>query len=264
MYQLPHGPARRPGRAPHAQPARRPQRLQRRGHRRAAAVGRRRRGRRRTCAWWCWAAPARCSAPGPTPRGWRGWPATRRERERGATRRRTTAMLRALNTLPVGVIGRIHGAALGGGAGLAAVCDIVVAEDAGDLRLHREQARHPAGDDLAVRAAEDRRLGGARAVPDRDALRRRAAPRRSASCTRWCRRPSSTPPCSATSPSCCRRRRSAVAAAKALIPQVVGTAPEDVAALTATTIAAQRVSPEGQEGLRAFLEKRSRRGWLPR
>ena len=31
---------------------------------------------------------------------------------------------------PVAVIGRIHGAALGGGAGLAAVCDIVVAEDA--------------------------------------------------------------------------------------------------------------------------------------
>src|SRR5919206_80323 len=33
--------------------------------------------------------------------------------------------------LPAPVIGRIHGAALGGGAGLAAVCDIVVAaEDA--------------------------------------------------------------------------------------------------------------------------------------
>ena len=31
--------------------------------------------------------------------------------------------------LPVPLIGRIHGAALGGGAGLAAVCDIVVAAD---------------------------------------------------------------------------------------------------------------------------------------
>ena len=49
--------------------------------------------------------------------------------ENEADARRTTAMLRALNALPVGVIGRIQGAALGGGAGLAAVCDIVVAED---------------------------------------------------------------------------------------------------------------------------------------
>ena len=38
-------------------------------------------------------------------------------------------MFRAINTLPALVIGRIHGAALGGGSGLAAVCDIVVAED---------------------------------------------------------------------------------------------------------------------------------------
>src|SRR6185369_851286 len=38
-------------------------------------------------------------------------------------------MFGALNTLPVPVIGRVHGAALGGGVGLAAVCDIVVAEE---------------------------------------------------------------------------------------------------------------------------------------
>jgi methylglutaconyl-CoA hydratase len=37
-------------------------------------------------------------------------------------------MLEALNALPIPLVGRIHGAALGGGAGLAAVCDIVVAE----------------------------------------------------------------------------------------------------------------------------------------
>src|SRR6185295_18208283 len=40
-------------------------------------------------------------------------------------------MFAAINELPLAVIGRVHGAALGGGAGLAAVCDIVVAaEDA--------------------------------------------------------------------------------------------------------------------------------------
>src|SRR5688572_11071022 len=36
-------------------------------------------------------------------------------------------MFLAINTVPAIVIGRIHGAALGGGSGLAAVCDIVVA-----------------------------------------------------------------------------------------------------------------------------------------
>ena len=35
------------------------------------------------------------------------------------------------------------------------------------VRLHRGEARHPAGGDLAVRAREDRPVGGARAVPDR-------------------------------------------------------------------------------------------------
>ena len=64
----------------------------------------------------------------------------------------------------------------------------------GDLRIHRDEARHPAGDDLPVRAAEDRRVGGARSVPHRHAVRRRARPRRSASCTRSCRRPISTRP----------------------------------------------------------------------
>jgi enoyl-CoA hydratase/carnithine racemase len=40
-----------------------------------------------------------------------------------------SAMFAAIDLLPVPVIGRIQGAALGGGAGLAAVCDVVVAED---------------------------------------------------------------------------------------------------------------------------------------
>jgi methylglutaconyl-CoA hydratase len=44
---------------------------------------------------------------------------------------RAASMLLAIDSVPVPVIGRIHGAALGGGAGLAAVCDVVVAaEDA--------------------------------------------------------------------------------------------------------------------------------------
>src|SRR5579871_764609 len=44
---------------------------------------------------------------------------------------RMSDMFRAIDNCPKPVVARIHGAALGGGAGLAAVCDIVVAaEDA--------------------------------------------------------------------------------------------------------------------------------------
>src|SRR5688572_8211411 len=50
---------------------------------------------------------------------------TTEENVRDATR--MAAMYAALDRLPVPLIGRIHGAALGGGAGLAVVCDIVVA-----------------------------------------------------------------------------------------------------------------------------------------
>ena len=46
-----------------------------------------------------------------------------------ADAQRMAAMFDALDRLPVPLIGRVHGAALGGGAGLAAVCDIVVAAD---------------------------------------------------------------------------------------------------------------------------------------
>jgi methylglutaconyl-CoA hydratase len=48
----------------------------------------------------------------------------------------------------------------------------------------------------------------------------------------------------------------AVAASKALIRDVWGRPPSQAAAITAAAIAARRVSSEGQEGLRAFLDKR--------
>ena len=173
-----------------------------------------------------------------------------------ATRALAAGMFRALDALPGAVIGRIHGAALGGGAGLAAVCDIVVAAEHGDVRLHRDEARHPAGDDLAVRAAEDRRLGGARAVPDRRAVHGARAKEiglvhavvpeaeLDATVDRYVAEMLSAAP-------------TAVAAAKRLMPQVWRTARRRTSpTLTADAIAEQRVSPEGQEGLRAFLEKR--------
>src|SRR6185295_2209097 len=52
---------------------------------------------------------------------------TRNENVRDA--RAMARMFEALDRLPIPLIGRIHGAALGGGAGLAAVCDIVAAAE---------------------------------------------------------------------------------------------------------------------------------------
>ena len=65
-------------------------------------------------------------------------------------------MLETLDTLPVPLIGRVHGAALGGGAGLVAVCDIAIAADD------------------ATFGFTDRSVGGAGTVPDRESVQREA------------------------------------------------------------------------------------------
>ncbi len=101
-------------------------------------------------------------------------------------------MFGALNTLPVPLIGRVHGAALGGGVGLAAVCDIVVAEERHDVRVHRGQTWDTAGGHLAVCAREDRPIRGSRALSHRRAFHRRAARRNSDSSMRSSARRTST------------------------------------------------------------------------
>jgi methylglutaconyl-CoA hydratase len=55
----------------------------------------------------------------------------------------------------------------------------------------------------------------------------------------------------------------AVAAAKQMIAEMRAVSYEESRALTARAIARQRVSPEGQEGLRAFLERRTP-SWVSR
>ena len=47
-----------------------------------------------------------------------------------------------------------------------------------------------------------------------------------------------------------------VSAAKLLVRRVVDSSYDDARAITATAIARQRAGAEGQEGLRAFLERR--------
>lgn len=49
--------------------------------------------------------------------------------------RRLAGMLQALNTLTKPLIGRIQGAAMGGGVGMASVCDVVIAEETAKFGL---------------------------------------------------------------------------------------------------------------------------------
>lgn len=165
-------------------------------------------------------------------------------------------MFLAINTVPAIVIGRIHGAALGGGSGLAAVCDIVVAaSDAIFGFTETKLGILPAMispyvlQKIGASAARELFLTGMRfdahkakaiglvhdVVPVGDL---------DTSVDRYVSEALGASP-------------TAVARAKALIPRVLGQPPADVMDITAEAIAAQRVSPEGQEGLKAFLEKRT-------
>jgi methylglutaconyl-CoA hydratase len=170
-------------------------------------------------------------------------------------------MFQALNTLPLPLIGRVHGAALGGGAGLAAVCDIVVAADdaifgfteakLGILpavispfavaKIGQSAARELFLTAARFSSARAREIGLVHATGPVTQLDAIVAAYVSELIT-------SAP--------------GAVAAAKHLIGLVAGRPPAEVADLTATTIATHRVSAEGQDGMRAFLDKRRPR-WVP-
>jgi methylglutaconyl-CoA hydratase len=172
------------------------------------------------------------------------------------------AMFAAINQLPIAVIGRIQGAALGGGAGLAAVCDIVVAEDRAAFgftetklgilpavispfvleKIGRSAARELFLTGARFSAARALAIGLVHAVVPAAEL--------DAAVARYVQELLTAGP-------------DAVAAAKALIPHVWGRSIEGASSITAAAIASRRVSPEGQEGLRAFLEKRAA-SWVPR
>lgn len=168
---------------------------------------------------------------------------------------RLAAMFEALDRLPIPLIGRVHGAALAGGVGLAAVCDIVVAsEDAvfgftevklGILpavmspyvlaKIGRSAAREFFLTGQRFGAARAREMGLVHAVVPAAEL--------DAAVGRYVDEILSAGP-------------DAVRGAKVLIRDVFGRQPAEVASLTAETLATRRVSPEGQEGMHAFLEKR--------
>ena len=171
------------------------------------------------------------------------------------------AMFQALDTLPIPLIGRIHGAALGGGAGLAAVCDIVVASDTAQFGFTEAKLGIlPAVISpftvakIGTSAARELFLTGARFGAERAreiGLVHAVCPEAGLDTTidGYVRELVTSAP-------------EAVSAAKTLIAHVAGRTPSEVADLTAATIARHRVSAEGQGGMRAFLDKRPA-PWTP-
>jgi methylglutaconyl-CoA hydratase len=169
--------------------------------------------------------------------------------------RRLSRMLRAIDRCPKPVIGRIHGAALGGGAGLVAVCDVAIASDETvfgftetKLGILPAVISPFALAKIGVSHARALFLTGERF----DAARALAiglvhevvTPERlDPAVERILREIASAGP-------------TAVAAAKALIPQIAAASYDETLELSAHAIARQRTSPEGQDGLRAFLERR--------
>lgn len=168
---------------------------------------------------------------------------------------RTGAMFAAIDRLPVPVIARIHGAALGGGAGLAAVCDVVLADEHAIFgftevklgiipavispfvlaKIGRSAARELFLTGRRFGAQHALEIGLVHNVVRIDEL--------DAAVDSVVREVLAAGP-------------EAVAAAKRLIADVWETPRHEVSALVANALAKRRVSPEGQEGLRAFLQKR--------
>jgi len=164
-----------------------------------------------------------------------------------------------LNTLPFPLVGKVHGAALGGGSGLAAVCDVVVAERGCLFGFTEVKLGILPGvispyvvAKIGQSAAREFFLTGARFLAERareiglvhqvvDAAEMDAA------VGAYINEFLSAGP-------------AAIAASKAIIPRVADATGDAITAMTAEAIADLRVSPEGQEGLRAFLEKR-RASW---
>src|SRR5438876_2189249 len=167
-------------------------------------------------------------------------------------------MCRALYDLEMPLVARVQGAAIGGGAGLVAVADIAVASTAAFFAFAEVRVGIlPA----VVSPYVVRKVGAARATAlfvtgaRIDATRaheiglveRLAEPAELDAAV------------GRVVAAILEGSPAAVKAAKRLVREVEGRPPAEVADLTVSRIADIRVSGEGQEGLRAFLEKRKPR-----
>ena len=170
--------------------------------------------------------------------------------------RRLAALLATLDALPKPVVARVHGNVLGGGVGLCACCDIAVAAD--DARFALSEARVgliPATigpyvvDAIGPRAARRYMLTAER-FDAREALRLGLVHELVAADALDARVDALVATLLEAGPQ-------AQAEAKRLIRRVRhGAIDAGMIADTARHIAAVRASPEGREGIAAFLERR--------
>lgn len=176
--------------------------------------------------------------------------------ENVADARTIERMMAAIAECPSATIARVHGAAIGGGVGLVAACDISIASE--DARFGLSEVRiglvpavigpyvlqkigmgacralFVSGE--RIDAAEARRIGLLNLVVPPAEL--------DAAIDRQIELIFQSGP-------------KAVAAAKRLLREIEGKAPAEAAETTIACIADLRAGSEGQEGIRAFLEKRT-------
>jgi methylglutaconyl-CoA hydratase len=175
--------------------------------------------------------------------------------ENEADAKRMASMLRALDELPIPTIARVNGASMGGGMGLIACCDIVIAADSAqfgftEVRLGIAPAVISAFVLPKIGASAARRYFLTAEIFDADqakaiGLVHEVVPEAELDATvnRFVAALSGNGP-------------RAVSAAKGLIREALGRSRKDTLENAVRAIAVLRTSPEGQEGLGAFLDKR--------
>jgi methylglutaconyl-CoA hydratase len=179
--------------------------------------------------------------------------------DQNITDSRTLAeMFAALDGLPMPLLARVQGAALGGGAGLVAIADIAIASS--DAIIGFTEVRVGIIPSV-VSPYVVRRIGAARATSlFVSGVRLEAARAMDVGLVDDAVAPSQldarvtsyTDAIAAGGPQ-------AVNEAKRIVRDVAGRSPAEVRELTVQRIAAMRVSADGQEGMRAFLERRKAR-----
>ncbi len=175
--------------------------------------------------------------------------------------RALAAMLATVDRCPKPVVARVNGAAFGGGAGLVACCDIAVAAEGARFsfsevrlgivpatigpfvlrKIGASQARALFLTAERFDTARAREIGLVHAVVPTEELDAAVARQ---------------------TEMLLHGGLHALAAAKELVQELPGMADGEQRAYTAALIAHLRTSPEGQEGLRAFLDHRSP-SWTP-
>jgi methylglutaconyl-CoA hydratase len=164
-------------------------------------------------------------------------------------------MFRALYDLPVPLVARVQGAAIGGGAGLVAVADIAVASTTATFGFTETRLGIlPA----VVSPYVVRKIGPAHATAlFVTGLRFDALRALEIGLVEAVEEPADLDArVDSLIAAILAGGRQAVNAAKRLVRDVEGRALDDVTELTVERIARARVGSEGQEGMRAFLEKR--------